>query len=59
MFFIVGSQISDENPVTDYLLRLTSIVTRKSVVIASPRAMKLDRCATRRLETRPARRGLS
>ena len=57
MLFIVGSQISDENPVTDYLLRLALDTTRKAVVIVSPRSMKLDRCATQLIRNAPGSEG--
>ncbi|MFZ3071686.1 MAG: NADH-quinone oxidoreductase subunit NuoG [Thermodesulfobacteriota bacterium] len=57
MTFIVGSQISDENPVTDYIVRYVSAAARKAVVIASPRAMKLDSSAHLRLRHLPGRLG--
>ena len=57
MLLIIGSQVSDENPITDYLLRLTIDVSRKAVVIVSPRAMKLDRSATRSLRSTPGSEG--
>jgi len=46
MVFVVGSHISDENPVTDYIIRRISATRFMEVVIASPRPMKLDSSAT-------------
>jgi NADH-quinone oxidoreductase subunit G len=43
--FIVGTYLSDENPVTDYMVRRMARENRTGVVIASPRAMKLDSSA--------------
>ena len=57
MTFIVGSQISDENPVTDYIVRYVSASARKAVVIASPRSMKLDSSAHLRIRHLPGRVG--
>ena len=42
---VIGSQVSDENPVTDYIIRRISAGRRMNLVIASPRAMKLDSSA--------------
>ncbi|MCP3676345.1 MAG: NADH-quinone oxidoreductase subunit NuoG [Deltaproteobacteria bacterium] len=50
---IVGSAISDETPVTDYLLRRLSSEKRISIVISSPRRLKLDSSATATLRTVP------
>ena len=50
---IVGSAISDETPVTDYLIRRLSSEKRISIVISSPRRMKLDSSATTTLRTVP------
>ncbi|MDH4226720.1 MAG: NADH-quinone oxidoreductase subunit NuoG [Deltaproteobacteria bacterium] len=55
--FILGSQISDENPVTDYIVRIMSNARRKNIIIASPRGMKLDRSAMLTLRHAPARLG--
>ena len=57
MTFIVGSQISDENPVIDYIVRYVSAAARKAVVIASARPMKLDSSAHLRLRHLPGRLG--
>ncbi|MBI5453633.1 MAG: NADH-quinone oxidoreductase subunit NuoG [Deltaproteobacteria bacterium] len=46
---IVGSHVSDENPVTDYIIRRISAGRRMNLVIASPRAMKLDSSANLRI----------
>ncbi|MBI5643397.1 MAG: NADH-quinone oxidoreductase subunit NuoG [Deltaproteobacteria bacterium] len=42
---IIGTHLSDENPVTDYIVRRISAGRRMNVIIASPRAMKLDSSA--------------
>jgi NADH-quinone oxidoreductase subunit G len=42
---IIGSHISDENPVTDYMVRRMARENETPVLIASPRAMKLDSSA--------------
>ena len=42
---ILGGQLSEENPVTDYLVRRAEATRSMSVVIASARAMKLDSSA--------------
>jgi NADH-quinone oxidoreductase subunit G len=54
---VIGSHLSDENPVTDYIVRRISASRRMGVVIASPRAMKLDSSATLRLRHQPAAEG--
>ncbi|MFQ5735599.1 MAG: NADH-quinone oxidoreductase subunit NuoG [Thermodesulfobacteriota bacterium] len=51
---IIGTQLSDENPVTDYIVRRISAQRAMNLVIASPRAMKLDSSATRTLRHNPA-----
>ncbi|MDP2690019.1 MAG: molybdopterin-dependent oxidoreductase [Deltaproteobacteria bacterium] len=51
---IIGTQLSDENPVTDYIVRRISALRRMNIIIASPRAMKLDSSATRTLRHHPA-----
>jgi len=43
--FIIGTHLSDENPVIDYIVRRISAARRMNVIIASPRAMKLDSSA--------------
>ena len=42
---IIGTHLSDENPVIDYIVRRISASRRMNVIIASPRAMKLDSSA--------------
>jgi NADH-quinone oxidoreductase subunit G len=42
---IIGSNLSDENPVIDYIVRRISASRRMNVIIASPRGMKLDSSA--------------
>jgi NADH-quinone oxidoreductase subunit G len=54
---IVGSQVSDENPVTDYFVRRTVRDNSTGLIIASPRAMKLDSSALLSLRSGPARNG--
>ena len=55
VIFIAGTHVSDENPVTDYIVRYTSATRRNSVIIASPRAMKLDSSARLTLRHIPGR----
>jgi NADH-quinone oxidoreductase subunit G len=50
---IVGSHLPDENPVTDYMVRRMARENRTPVLIASPRAMKLDRSASLSLRHAP------
>jgi len=52
--FIIGSHISDENPVTEYIVRRISANRRMNLIIASPRAMKLDSSANVTLRHAPA-----
>lgn len=42
---IIGTHLSDENPVTDYMVRRMAREKDTPVMIASPRAMKLDSTA--------------
>lgn len=42
---IVGTHLSDENPVSDYMVRRMARENNTPVMIASPRAMKLDSSA--------------
>lgn len=51
--FIVGTHLSDENPVVDYIVRRLSALRGTNVIIASPRAMKLDSSATNKLRHAP------
>ncbi|MBI5560826.1 MAG: NADH-quinone oxidoreductase subunit NuoG [Deltaproteobacteria bacterium] len=55
--FIAGAQISDENPVTDYIVRYTTAAKRNSVIIASSRAMKLDSSSRMSIRHLPGRLG--
>jgi len=50
---IAGSAISDETPVTDYIIRRLAGEKRISIVTASPRQLKLDSSATLSLKTAP------
>ena len=50
---IVGSHLSDENPVTDYMVRRMARENNTAVLIASPRAMKLDASASQTLRHAP------
>ena len=50
---IVGSHLSDENPVTDYMVRRMARENNTAVLIASPRAMKLDASASLSLRHAP------
>jgi NADH-quinone oxidoreductase subunit G len=43
---IIGTHLSDENPVTDYMVRRMARENDTPVLIASPRAMKLDSSAS-------------
>ncbi len=54
---VVGSQLSDENPVTDYIVRRISSTRNINIIIASPRAMKLDSSADVKLRHAPAEEG--
>ncbi len=47
---VIGTYLSDENPVTDYMVRRMARENGTAVFIASPRAMKLD--STARLSAR-------
>lgn len=57
LVFIAGSQLSDENPVTDYIVRNEAASKRKTVMIASSRAMKLDKSAALTIRHNPGRVG--
>jgi len=50
---IIGTHLSDENPVTDYMVRRMARENNTAVLIASPRAMKLDSSARLSLRHRP------
>ncbi|MBI5049049.1 MAG: NADH-quinone oxidoreductase subunit NuoG [Deltaproteobacteria bacterium] len=55
--FIIGSAISDENPITDYLIRTTASDKRKTLILAHPRRIKLNSSATISLKYKPANPG--
>ncbi len=50
---IIGSHISDENPVTDYIIRRLSRNRKMNIIIASPRGMKLDSSASLSIRHKP------
>ncbi|CAB1069021.1 hypothetical protein JY97_06240 [Alkalispirochaeta odontotermitis] len=50
---IIGTHLSDENPVTDYMVRRMARENNTAVMIASPRAMKLDSSARLSIRHRP------
>ena len=54
---IIGAHLSDENPVTDYIVRRISGSRRMNLIITSPRAMKLDSSASVVLRHLPATEG--
>ncbi len=53
--FVLGTHVSDENPVTDYVIRNLAAANRKSVFVATPRAMKLDSSAQMVFRYKPGR----
>lgn len=55
--FIIGSQLSEENPVTDYIVRRISANRRMNVIIASVRSMKLDSSANVSVRHMPGAEG--
>src|SRR3989337_1182963 len=57
LIFIIGSSISDENPITDYLIRTTAADKKKTLILAYPRKIKIDRSATMSLKYRPGSEG--
>jgi NADH-quinone oxidoreductase subunit G len=54
---VVGSHLSEENPVTDYIVRRTTNFKFINVLVASPRAMKLDKSANLTVRHNPASEG--
>lgn len=54
---VVGGHISDENPVTEYMVRTTTFARPMSLVIASPRGMKLDQNANLSIRNIPGSEG--
>lgn len=55
--FVIGAYVSEENPVTDYLVRRYSASRNMNVMIASPRGMKLDSSANLVVRHMPAGEG--
>jgi len=53
--FVIGSSISDENPITDYAIRLAMADRKKSLILAYPRRIKLSGSANITLKYRPGR----
>ncbi|MBI5238491.1 MAG: NADH-quinone oxidoreductase subunit NuoG [Deltaproteobacteria bacterium] len=51
---IIGSYLTEENPVVDYIVRRISASGRPRVIIASPRAMRLDSSAAVVLRHEPS-----
>ncbi len=51
--FVLGTQLSEENPVIDYIVRHVTDSGRSNLVIVSPRAMKLDATAHQSLRHTP------
>ena len=54
---VVGTQLSEENPVTDYIVRRISNTRNMNVVVASTRAMKLDSSANLSIRHMPGTEG--
>ena len=54
---VLGTQLSEENPVTDYIVRYVTAAGRKAVLVASPRAMKLDASALLSIRYAPGELG--
>ncbi len=54
---VVGTHLSEENPVVDYTFRRISAEKGTAVVVASPRPMKLDSSATQRIRHLPGGMG--
>jgi len=53
LIFIIGSSVSDENPITDYLIRTAALDKRKTLILAYPRRIKLDSSASISFKYRP------
>ncbi|MBI3753164.1 MAG: molybdopterin-dependent oxidoreductase, partial [Deltaproteobacteria bacterium] len=58
LIFIIGSSVSDENPITDYLIRTAAADKRKTLILAYPRRIKLDSSAAISLKYRPGSEGI-
>lgn len=54
---VAGSQLSDENPIIDYIVRRISAARNINVVVASTRGMKLDSSAHVSIRHNPGRAG--
>ncbi|MBI5810239.1 MAG: molybdopterin-dependent oxidoreductase, partial [Deltaproteobacteria bacterium] len=54
---IIGSHLTEENPVTDYIVRRISAARMMNVVVASARAMRLDGSANLVVRHEPAAEG--
>ena len=54
---VVGSAVSEENPITDYILRRISGTRNMNLIIASSRGMKLDSSANLKVRHLPATEG--
>ncbi|MBI5287211.1 MAG: NADH-quinone oxidoreductase subunit NuoG [Deltaproteobacteria bacterium] len=57
LIFVIGSSISSENPITDYLIRESISDRRKTLITAYPRRMKLDSSALIALRYKPGDEG--
>ncbi|HZX48003.1 MAG TPA: NADH-quinone oxidoreductase subunit NuoG [Nitrospirota bacterium] len=54
---IIGSGISDENPVTDYIIRRLSSYRKMNIIIVSSRGVRLDSTAKMSLRCKPGTEG--
>ncbi len=54
---IIGSGISEENPVTDYIIRRTSSYRKLNIIIISARGVRLDSSAKVSLRCKPGHEG--
>ncbi|MBI5894423.1 MAG: NADH-quinone oxidoreductase subunit NuoG [Deltaproteobacteria bacterium] len=57
VIFVIGSAISNENPITDYLIRQTAVDRRKTLILAHPRRFKLNSSANISLRYKPGTEG--
>ncbi len=55
--FVAGTQLSDENPIVDYIARRISAESGTRIIVASPRDMKLDSSAGLTIRHIPGRLG--
>ncbi|MBI5682943.1 MAG: NADH-quinone oxidoreductase subunit NuoG [Deltaproteobacteria bacterium] len=53
VIFVLGSAISNENPITDYMIRGAASDRRKTLILAHPRRLKLDSSASISLRYKP------